>query len=44
MASVAENVTARAFGVKPQLRVFEGGKPDVREPVDDGSKELKKTA
>jgi hypothetical protein len=44
MASVAENVTARAFGVKPQLRVIEGGKPDVGEPVDDGSKELKKTA
>lgn len=25
MASVAENVTARALGLKPQLRVIEGG-------------------
>jgi integrase len=42
MASVAENVTARALGVKPQLRVIEGGKtPDVRAPLDDSSKGLK---
>jgi hypothetical protein len=26
MASVAENVTARAPGLKPQFRVIEGGK------------------
>jgi integrase len=41
MASVAENVTARALGVKPQLRVIDGGKPDVREPLDDSSKEFR---
>jgi len=42
MASIAENVTARALGVKPQLRVIEGGKmPDVREPLDESSNELK---
>jgi integrase len=36
MASVAENVTARALGIKPQLRVIEGGKsPDVRQPLDN---------
>jgi hypothetical protein len=35
MASVAENVTARALGVKPQFRVIEGGKPpDVRQPLE----------
>ena len=38
MASVAENVTARALGVKPQLRVIEGGKPDVRQPLEEASK------
>jgi hypothetical protein len=44
MASVAENVTARALGVKPQLRVIEGGKtPDVRQPLEQESKELKNT-
>jgi hypothetical protein len=33
MASVAENVTARALGVKPNLRVIEGGKAaDARQP------------
>jgi integrase len=38
MASVAENVTARALGVKPQLRVIEGRKPrDVREPLDEAT-------
>jgi integrase len=36
MASVAENVTARALGTKPQLRVIEGGKaPDVRETLEN---------
>jgi len=36
MASVAENVTARALGVKPQVRVIEGGSVhDVREPLDE---------
>ena len=35
MASVAENVTARALGIKPRLRVIEGGKnADVREPLE----------
>ena len=29
MASVAENVTARAVGLKPQLRVIDGGAPDI---------------
>ena len=33
MASVAESVTARALGVKPQLRVIEGGQRDVRQPL-----------
>jgi integrase len=39
MASVAENVTARALGLKPQLRVIEGGARDVRQPLDEGSAE-----
>jgi integrase len=43
MASVAENVTARALGIKPQLRVIEGGQRDVRQPLDDGSNEATKT-
>jgi hypothetical protein len=34
MASVAENVTARALGLKPQLRVIEGGQQDIRQPLD----------
>jgi hypothetical protein len=29
MASVVENVTARALGLKPQLRVIEGGHHNV---------------
>jgi hypothetical protein len=38
MASVAENVTARALGVNPQLRVIEGGNPrDVRGPLDEAT-------
>jgi integrase len=42
MASVAENVTARALGLKPQFRLIEGGKaPDVRQPLEQDSKELK---
>jgi integrase len=44
MASVAENVTARALGVKPQLRVIEGGQRDVRQPLDEASKNLRNTA
>lgn len=45
MATIAENVTARALGVKPQLRVIEGGKaPDIREPLDDSSTEQKKAS
>jgi hypothetical protein len=40
MASVAENVTARALGVKPQLRVIDAGKtPDVRQPLDENAVE-----
>jgi hypothetical protein len=39
LASVAESVTARALGVKPQLRVIEGGQRAVREPLDEGSTE-----
>ncbi|MDB6013714.1 MAG: site-specific integrase, partial [Gammaproteobacteria bacterium] len=35
LASVAENVTARALGTKPQLRVIEGGQRDVRQPLDE---------
>jgi integrase len=36
MASAAENVTARALGIRPQLRVIEGGNPrDVRQPLDE---------
>jgi integrase len=42
MASVAENVTARALGVKPQLRVIEGGQRDVRRPLDEASEETEK--
>jgi integrase len=42
MASIAENVTARALGVKPQLRVIEGGARDVRQPLDNASAEAKK--
>jgi integrase len=42
MASIAENVTARALGVKPQLRVIEGGVRDVRQPLDNDSAEAKK--
>jgi integrase len=42
MASVAENVAARALGVKPQLRVIEGGARDVRQPLDNASTETKK--
>jgi hypothetical protein len=38
MASVAENVTARALGVKPQLRAIEGGKArDVRQSLDEAT-------
>ena len=37
MASVAENVTARALGLKPQLRVIEGGQRDVRQPLDEAT-------
>lgn len=46
MASVAENVTARALGVKPQLRVIEGGNPrDVRQPLEESpAPEIEKTA
>jgi len=40
MASVAENVTARALGLKPQLRVIEGGiSRDVRQPLDEVSQQ-----
>jgi hypothetical protein len=42
MASVAENVTARALGVKPQLQVIEGGARDVRETLEKGSEEPQK--
>lgn len=35
-----ESVAARALGVKPQLRVIEGGSSrDVRQPLDEGSVE-----
>jgi len=45
-ASVTENVTARALGVKPHLRVIEGRNPrDVRSPLEEATpQELKKTA
>jgi integrase len=43
MASVAQSVTDRALGVKPQLRVIEGGARDVRQPLDNTSMEAKKT-
>lgn len=42
MASVAENVTARALGLKPQLRVIEGGARDVRQPLDEATPESPK--
>jgi hypothetical protein len=37
MASVAESVTNRALGLKPQLRVIEGRQRDVRESLDEAS-------
>ena len=42
----AENVTARALGVKPQLRVIEGGQQrDIRRSLDEAvSTEAPKTA
>jgi hypothetical protein len=42
----AENVTARAFGLKPRLRVIEGGiLRDVSEALDNSSKKtVSKTA
>jgi hypothetical protein len=40
MASAAESVTARALGLKPQLRVIEGGNPrDGRETLDEAPAE-----
>lgn len=39
MASVAENVTARALGVKPQLRVIERRARDVRRSLDESPAE-----
>jgi hypothetical protein len=46
MESVAENVTARVLGVKPQLRVIEGeNQRDVRNPLDEATpQELKDVA
>lgn len=44
MASVAESVTARALGLKPQLRVIEGGARDVRQPLDEAPREGNETA
>ena len=41
MASVAESVTSRVLGVKPQLRVIEGGARDVRQPLDESPAEAK---
>ena len=35
LAGVAEAVTARALGVKPQLRVIDGGRQDVSQPLDE---------
>jgi integrase len=43
-AAAAESVTARALGVKPQLRVIGGGKAqDIREPLDQNAPDLKNT-
>ena len=39
LASVAESVTARALGVKPQLRVIEGGRGTLDVSLDAGSGE-----
>jgi hypothetical protein len=44
MASVAESVTARALGVKPQPREIEGGQQDVRQPLDEASEGTEKNA
>jgi len=45
IAKVAENVTARALGVKPNLRVIEGGEsPDVRQPLENQVEEQTKSA
>jgi hypothetical protein len=44
MASVAENVLARALGLKPQLRVIEGGQRDVRQPLDEATPDNTKNA
>ena len=35
MASIAESVTSRVMGKKPQLRVIEGGARDVRQPLEN---------
>ena len=37
LAGVAEAVTARALGVKPQLRVIDGGRQDVSQPLEEAS-------
>ena len=47
MASIAESVTSRVMGTKPQLRVIEGGARDVRQPLESavqGSDEKKVSA
>jgi hypothetical protein len=44
MAGVAANVTAQAFGVKPQLRVIEDGQRDVRQPLEGTSKKIEDIA
>jgi hypothetical protein len=40
--SVAKNVTGRALGVKPQVRLIEGGQRDVRHPLDEPTPESPK--
>jgi hypothetical protein len=43
MASVAENVTARVFGLKPYLRVIESGNSrDVTQPLEEASQQDQK--
>ena len=45
LASAAESVTARALGIKPQLRVIDGGNPrEVRPPLDETWQRLRRKA
>ena len=42
LSGVVEPVSARALGVKPQLRVIEGGAREIRRPLDEATDQDKK--